>query len=725
MTKIILKITGMDCASCAANIEINLKKKNGVKSAEINFASKKAYVEYDEKIIALEEIKKAVIDTGYGIDDDKNNNEHHHDHGNQNERSLKLKVIASIILAVPLLARMFWKWEIPGEIFGISATNWTQHNLAFLAVFITGWQFHKTAFRQLKKLQTGMDTLISIGTLSAYFYSAWAMFYDRHLYFESAATITALIILGKYLEQKTTNKANKAMEKLMELGAKKASVLDKSGKETEKNINEININDIFIVRPGEKIALDGVVIEGESSVDESMLTGESMPATKSTSSKVYGATINANGVLKIKVTKTQSESMLSQIIKTVEEAQRYKAPIQKLADKISSIFVPSVIAISSLTFAGWYLITGNISISIINAVSVLIISCPCALGLATPIAIMIGSSVGAKNGILIKNGESFEKAKNVDTVALDKTGTLTIGKPTVQQVIVNEKFAFTKEQILKIATSLSINSSHPISKAVTKSGQEENIEPVDVSDFKEIVGKGVKGKCATHKTNLALGNIELLKENSSEIIWAKSILEKHKDSGNTIIFLTHAENTVGAFLISDQIKDTAKEAISKLKTMSFSPILISGDNESTTKNVSHKLGIENYLAEVLPNEKQIEIKKLQNQGKKVVFVGDGINDAPSLIQADLGISMGSGSDIAKESGDIIIIKNDPLKIVDAIKLSRKTFSIIKQNLFWAFFYNTLAIPLAVFGFVNPMVGAIAMSLSDITIIGNSMRIYRK
>ncbi len=723
MKKETIKISGMHCASCSTNIKLALEKYDKIKKAEVNFATKKASVEFNENEISLEEIKKIIQSTGFQIEE-KRDEVKNKKAAEKAARTQRLKVIAAILMTIPIFLRMFWKWEVPGELWGVSITNWIQHDLAFLVVFITGWQFHSSAFEQIKRLQTNMDTLISLGTLSAYFYSLWAMFYGGHIYFESAAAITSLILLGKYLELKSTNKASRAMEKLMELGVKKANIILPNGKEKEKEIDEIKIGEIFIVRPGEKIPLDAVVIEGESAINESMLTGESLPVSKSINSKIFGATLNINGVIQARVTKTQNETMLAQIIRTVEEAQSFKAPIQKLADKISSIFVPTVVTISILTFIGWYIKTNDFSVSLINAVAVLIISCPCALGIATPIAIMIGTGVGAQNGILIKNGESFEKAKNIDTVIFDKTGTLTKGEPKVQDIVVNPKFNFKSNQIIKIAHSLSLNSKHPISKAITNYGEKIKAIKIGINNFEEVIGKGITGKCAQHNVDLLLGNITLLEKFKIDTKWAKEIISK-EETGGTIVFLVHTGNTIGYLKITDEIKETAEEAIEKLKLLKLPVIMMSGDNEVTTKNTALKIGIEKYIAEVLPQDKQKEVKKLQENNKRTVFVGDGINDAPSLVQSNLGIAFGSGSDIAKESGDIIIIKDNPLKVVEAIKLSRKTFNIIKQNLFWAFFYNVLAIPLAMMGLVNPMIGAIAMSFSDITIIGNSLRIYKK
>lgn len=731
MNKITLKITGITCASCAINIKKNLEKKEGVILADVNTVSAKANISYKKNKISEEEIKEIIVKTGYGVDektkepnkDQEDKNHGHHNHVESNEKLLKIKVFLSILLTLPIFVRMFWSWEVPGQFLGISLTNWIQHDLAFIVVFIFGWQFHKSAFKGLKRFNFNMDSLISLGTFSAYLYSFWAMFNGGHIYFESAATITSLILLGRFFELKTKNRASRAMEKLMQLGVKKARVVTSSGEEVEKDVDDIEKEEVILIKPGEKIPLDGVVIEGSANLDEAMLTGESLPVHKEEGDKVFGATINKDGILKIRVTKTGEETMLSQIIKAVEEAQEFKAPIQKLADKIAGIFVPTVIVIAIFTFLGWYFFTGEVSTAIINAVAVLIISCPCALGIATPIAVMVGSSVGAKNGILIKDGESFEKSRKIDVVIFDKTGTLTKGEPSVEKMTLNNNLDFTEEQLIKISSSLASKSDHPLSRAVQEKYNLENKDLATISDYEEVSGRGLIGKCSAHQTKLFLGNIRLLKENNIETSWAEKEIEKHAHSGGTVIFVAHGDKVAGSFLIADQIKDSAYEAIEGIKKLGLEPIMISGDNKNTVRNVGEKLKIDNFLAEVLPQEKQNEVIKLQKENKKVIFVGDGINDAPSLAQADLGIAMGSGTDIAKETGGIIIMKNDPLKVVETIKLSRKTFTTIKQNLFWAFAYNVLAIPLAVFGFVSPMVGAIAMSLSDVTVIGNSLRIY--
>src|SRR3989339_29107 len=707
MSKITLKIKGMDCASCALTISHRLKKQEGIKRVDINFASEKAIIEYIEEEININKIKEVIKSTGYEIDDSNRWEAHEHTHA-MDEKKQKINVIFAAILTLPIVIRMFWAWEIPGEFLGISLTNWLQHWLSFIVVFLFGWQFHANTFKQLKTFQVGMDALVSMGTLSAYFYSLWALFTSHHLYFESAASIATLILLGR----------------LLELGVKQALTIQ-DGREIYKNIEEIKVGDVVLVKPSEKIPLDGVVVEGESSVVESMLTGESMPVYKKRDSIVFGATINKTGILKIKITKKGKDTVLSKIIKSIEEAQSSKPPMQKLADKVSGIFVPVVIGIAILTFIGWFLKTGNVAISLINAVSVLIISCPCALGIATPIAVMVGTSVGVQNGILIKSGDSFEKAKDIDVVVFDKTGTLTLGEPKIIKTISNPEYNEEENEIIKVANLVARNSQHPLSRAVVNLAKEKNINLDGVCDFREVPGQGVVGKCDEHRYEILLGNMKLISNKKLKTLWADNLMIEFEISGETVLYVAHENKVIGAFLITDELRENTQKTIDKIKEMKLEPIMLSGDNEKAAGMIAEELGISNYLAGVLPNEKQKMVKNLQRNDKKVIFVGDGINDAPSLVQADLGIAFGSGTDIAKESGDIILMQNDPYKVIEAIKLSRKTFKIIKQNLFWAFFYNVVAIPLAVMGMVNPMVGAIAMSLSDVSVIGNSLRIYRK
>lgn len=717
MIKSELHIQGMHCASCAQNITIALNKNEHIQNADTNFATKKAIFEYDEKNIDLNKIKKIVRSVGYGIDEGTEKKD-----SNKENNKTRNKAIIAILLSLPMLIRMFWMWNVPGDFLNISLTSWLQFILTTYVVFFLGTQFHVNALKALKRKQTDMDTLISLGTLAAYFFSVYAMTQGEHLYFESAATITALILLGRYLEDKTKNKASKAMEKLLEISAKAATVINPDGSKQERSIEDINIGEIIQIRTSEKVPLDGTVKSGAASIDEAMLSGEPLPQNKGVGDHVFAGTLIQNGTIEVEVLKDGQSTLLASIIKTVEDAQNYKAPTQRLADKISSIFVPVVVALSLITFAAWWLIGGEAGTALINAVAVLVISCPCALGIATPIAILVGSSVGAQRGILIKNGESFEKAKNIDVLLLDKTGTITEGKPQVEKVVVNENIKTSLNQVLKVADSLALNSTHPLSKAIVKYAKKQNIESVAMNNYQEIPGEGIVANCEKHNIKIGFGNSKLLKRMKIKSNWAQN---REQNGNGTINYVVHNQDIIGSILITDSLRPSSLKAIEASQNINIEPIIVSGDTEDNVKSMAQKIGVKKFFAGVLPGEKQNKVKELQSSGKNVAFAGDGINDAPALAQADIGIAMASGTDIAKEAGDLIILHNDPVRIVDAIKLSQKTFKTIKQNLFWAFFYNALAIPLAMFGIVNPMIAAVAMGFSDITVIGNSLRIYRK
>lgn len=734
--KIIFKISGMTCASCAASNEKALTKTDGILSANVNIASKKALVEYDPGKINEEEIKKVIEANGYHVAEPSHNHDHgvHNEHEHEHKEDIKKNWQAfswSAILSIPLLLEMIIKLRTGITFLGNDIIMWLHLMLATAVVLYFGWRFHKMAFAQAKKLQANMDTLISMGTLTAYFYSLWVFLEvafvktsaSKEGYLETAAIIIALILLGKYLEAKSTGQASEAMRKLLEMGAKKARIL-KDGKEEEVDISEIKIGDVILIKPSEKIPLDGKIIEGSSSIDESMLTGESMPVEKEIRAEVFGGTLNIDGVVKIKVTEVGEGTVLAEIIRTMEEAQGSKAPIQKLADRISGIFVPIVIVLALAAFLLWYLILHDFSLALINAVSVLVIACPCALGLATPAAIMVGTGKGAKSGILFKSGESFERAKNISMVVFDKTGTLTKGMPEVQKIISNPSHGFPEEKILKIAASIAKNSQHPLSRAVEKHAKGENILLAIFDDIKELQGKGVIARCAEHKVPVALGNIKVLEEIGADTKWANEIVEDEKIGIGSRLFVTHDSKVVGVIIVADEARNESKKVIADLKKIGLKVAMITGDNKKTAEVIAGELGIDQILAEVMPDQKSKELKRLQKKGEKVVFVGDGINDAPSLIQADLGIAMGSATDIAKEAGQIILMQNNLEKVVEAINLSQKTFRTIKQNLFWAFFYNIVAIPLAAFGFLSPAIAAGAMSLSSVSVVLNSLRISK-
>lgn len=686
MENVNIKIRGMHCASCAVNIEKNILDKPGVSQATVNYANNQAYVSFDPDKISLHEIHKAVSEVGsYRVVEG-------HEHEHQSGHELHKFLIAAI-LTLPLVIAMFYD-------FGIL---WLEPTLAGLVVFVTGFDFHRGMLLQARKFRANMDTLISVGTLAAYFYSLYAMMNDGHMYFETAAVIITLILLGKYLEAKSKGRASLAIQKLLSLAVKQATLI-KDGQEQKVDIGLIKVGDIVLVRPGEKIPLDGEIIEGQSSIDESMLTGESMPIDKNVGDKVYGATINNFGAIKIKITKIGQDTVLSQIIKLVEKAQNSKAPIQKLADKISGIFVPIVLGIAVLTF----LLDQNL----LNAVAVLVIACPCALGLATPTAIMVASGRGAESGILIKDSRSLEIAHKIDVIVFDKTGTLTQGRPEITGI--------SDPTIMPLACALESSSEHSLSTAFIKYKKDHDLPDLKTSEVKAIRGKGLAGVVAGQE--IYLGNFALLTDLQIRPDKdSQDAFDKYAQSGQTPIYFVQDKKVKAVIAVADTVRPDAKTVIDRLKQIG-EVYMLTGDHELTARAVADSLGIKNIMAQVLPEQKAYKIKKLQSEGKIVAFVGDGINDAPALTQADLGIAMGSGTDIALESGNIVLMSSDLHKVLGAINLSKKTFSTIKQNLFFAFIYNIIAIPLAAFGLLNPMIAAGAMSLSSVSVVANSLKI---
>jgi len=691
MKKIILKISGMHCASCAATIEKSLNKIEGIK-ASVNFSLTKASIEYDPEKIGIDKIKSIIKETGYEVskeDDEKDE-----------VKKDWLRFCFGLFLTLPvwIISTFFYdpKW------------NFLLFVLATPVQIILGWQFYKGAYFALKQKMADMNILVSLSTSVAYFYSVFTTFFiEGQVFYEASTTVLTTITLGMLLEKISQGKVGEAIKKLMKLEAKKAKIL-RDGKEIEILPAEIKKGDIVIVRPGEKVPADGIVIEGSSTVDESMITGESLPKDKQINDQVFGGTINKLGIFKFKATKVGEESTLSQIIKLVEEAQNSKAPIQRLADKIVAWFVPAVIIASLTSFLIWYFIQGSTFLFALTALSaVLVISCPCALGIATPTAIMAGTSRGAESGILIKGGQYLEKTHQLTTLLFDKTGTLTKGKPEVTDI---------KGDVLQLAASLGNNTTHPLDEAILKEAKRKNLELLKVQDFKTIPGQGIRGKI--NGKEVLLGNRRLINSD---------LAKEWEEEGKTVILLSIEGEVKGAIAISDTLKEYSKEAIEDLRRMGLEIIMVTGDNQKTAKAIGKQIGIEKVLAEVLPQDKEKEIRKLQKEGKVVGAVGDGINDAPMLAQADVGIAMGAGTDIAKETGGIILVKDDIRDVVRAIKLSKKTFSKIKQNIFLAFIYNILAIPIAAglfyhwLGFLlKPEIAAMAMILSDISVVGNSL-----
>src|SRR3989339_1762596 len=708
MKKSNLKIEGMHCASCAVSIERSLQKQDGVKSATVNYAMGKAYIEYDEKKVKVEDIDKAVMSAGdYKVvaSGEKDKTE------DQTKKSFQ-KFLWSLIFTLPMLVAMFFSMPM--------WFDWVFLILSFVVVFVSGLQFHLGMLNQLKHFKANMDTLVSVGTLSAFFYSVYAMIVSGHLYFETAAVIITLILLGKYLEAKSKGRASEAIKKLFALGVKKARLLE-NNQEKEVSVEDLQVGNILLVKAGEKIPLDAKIIEGNTSIDESMLTGESVAVEKNVGDQVFAATINGTGVIKIQVIKIASETMLSQIIKLVEQAQSSKAPMQKLVDKVSSVFVSSVIVISLLTFVIWYFLVGaGFEVSIINAVAVLVIACPCALGLATPTAIMVGSGKSAEKGILIKDSESLELAHQIQVVMFDKTGTLTEGKPEITniQVIKNN---LEKKDALTLACALEKQSEHSLALAFTKFSTEKSLTIPEAKKVQTVKGRGIKG--LENNQEIFLGNAKFVSEEKVVINKeAEEIFENYAGNGKTPIYLFDKSEVLAVIAVADILRGTAKEAVKKLQDQNIEVYMITGDHRKTAEAIAKELGIDKVVAEVLPQNKSEEVKKLQAQNKVVAFVGDGINDAPALAQADLGLAMGGGSDIALETGNIVLTNSNPLKVYEAIRLSKKTFSTIKQNLFFAFFYNVVAIPLAAFGFFSPMIAAMAMSMSSVSVVVNSLRI---
>lgn len=745
--KIDMKIDGMTCAACAKAVERVVKKLDGVESISVNIATDKANIDYNPSKVKLSQIKADIEKAGYkpieevrdkaDVDEDKLRKE-------KEMKSLFVKFIVAIVFAVPLfyiamgpmIIKPIGPWPLPEIINPMTNTlNYALIQLVLvIPVMIAGYKFYINGFKALFSLSPNMDSLVAIGTLAAFLYSLYTTIqiangqiqgmHHHQLYYESAGIIIALILLGKYLESKSKGKTSEAIKKLMGLQPKTAIVLV-DGKEVETPIEEVEIGDIILVKPGTKIPVDGVVIEGYTSVDESMLTGESIPVEKNIGSRVTGASINKNGVIRFKAEKIGGDTALAQIIKLVEDAQGTKAPIAKLADTVSGYFVPIVIAIAVVASLLWFLVGGKDIVFVLTIfISVLVIACPCALGLATPTAIMVGTGKGAENGILIKGGEALESAHKVNTVIFDKTGTITEGKPKVTDVVLNN---VEEEYLIKIASSAEKGSEHPLGEAIVKYGEEENIKLEKVDDFKAIPGAGIQ--VIINNENILLGNKKLMNDNN---IILEALEEKSNvlaSQGKTPMYIAVDGKLAGIIAVADVVKESSKKAIEILHDMGIKVAMVTGDNVKTANAIATQVGIDMVLAEVLPEDKSKEVEKLQNQGKFVAMVGDGINDAPALAKADIGIAIGSGTDVAIESADIVLMKSDLMDVPTAIKLSHETIKNIKQNLFWAFGYNTIGIPVAagllyVFGgpLLNPMIAAAAMSLSSVSVVSNALRL---
>ena len=738
--KTIIPIKGMHCASCANTIEKKLKKLDGVESCRVNYASEKAHVEYDADKLELGDIAKAINKTGYKAiiePDHENHKEHeapeeksaemsdHSDHlkvRSDETGKLKTKLLAGIILSLIIFIGSFPEW------FGIEINMFVLLALATIVQFWVGYDFYRGAFIAARNLTTDMNTLIALGTSAAYFYSAWNIFFGGPMYLDTAALIITLIILGRYFEAIAKGRASDAIRKLMGLQPKTATVL-RRGKEIQVSVEEIAVGDIIIVRPGEKIPVDGIVTEGETSIDESMITGESMPVGKKKGDTVIGATINKFGAIQFKATKVGKDTTLAQIVKLVEEAQGSRAPIQRLADRVSSYFVPAVILIAIASFAFWLPLGFAFAFTIM--VAVLIIACPCALGLATPTAIMVGTGLGAQHGILIKNAESLETAHKAQIIVLDKTGTLTKGKPEVTNVI---SIGISGRELLGIAASAEKGSEHPLAEAIVEATEKSGTKIEKAKKFLAHSGKGISAIVGESK--ILIGNRAFLKQNKITYSEHEDDMSKLEDEGKTTVFVARDSKIIGVIAIADTMKEDSAAAVSELKKMGKRVIMLTGDNERTAKAIAALAGIDEVIANVLPHQKSDKIKELQKENQKdakgvkhlVIMVGDGINDAPALAQADVGIAIGSGTDVAMETGGIVLVKNSIMDVASAIKLSRYTLKKIKQNLFWAFAYNVALIPIAagvLYPFVlNPVIAAGAMAFSSISVVGNALLMKR-
>ena len=711
------KIIGMNCVSCAQNIEAEIKKVSGVSSARVDFAGGKMSVK--GKGFSVEEIKERVESLGYKALEEKTELFKAESEEKKRIKDAKMRAILALVLSVPLMVTMVLMYA-DKMFFG---QRWVESALAFIVVYVLGWKTHVSAFQAVRKFYANMDVLISLGTTAAFIFGIVSFFIDVPVFFEIAAFIMAFQLLGRYLEEKARGKTSEALRKLLKLEAKTARVIV-GGQEREVPIDELKVGDVMLVRPGEKIPTDGKVIEGQSSVDESMATGESLPVEKSPGAGVIGSTVNQEGVLKITATKVGKDTFFAQVVKLVEKAQGSRIPIQEFADKVTSYFVPVVLAVTVLAALGWFL-AGNWFVAVVSAITVLIIACPCALGLATPTALTVGIGRGATQGILFRRGEAIELMGKTKIIVLDKTGTLTKGQPAVTDVkVFGEE---TEEMFLQIAASVEAGSEHPLGKAIVEEAGRRKIELLKTENFKAVFGKGVTAEVDGRK--ILAGRRLLMEENKIDVSQAEAVLDGLEEDGKTAMLVADKEKVLGVIAVADTLKKETKTAIDNLHRMGFKTVMLTGDNQKTAKAIAKQIGINEVIAEVLPSEKVNVIKKLQEQGRvKVVMTGDGINDAPALTQADVGIAIGSGSDIAIEAGEITLVRGELDALVDSIKLSRATFRTIRQNLFWAFFYNVVAIPVAAFGVLATMVGPIiaagTMAFSSLSVVLNSLRLRK-
>lgn len=734
-----LKIEGMTCAACAKVVERVTRKIDGVAESNVNFATEKLSISFDPSKVRVADIKKAIEKAGYKALEEETNIDLDKEKKENEIKALWNRFVLSAIFAVPLLILAMGHMIAEKLNFTLPPSiDPMVHPEAFaiiqlilvIPVMITGRKYFIHGFKSLIRKSPNMDSLIAIGTSAAFLYSLFAVYeilignVDYELYFESAAVILTLITLGKYMEAVSKGKTSEAIKKLMGL-APKTAIIIRNNIEIEIPIDEVEVGDIVIVKPGEKMPVDGEVIEGITSVDESMLTGESIPVEKNIGDKIIGASINKNGSIKYKATKVGKDTALAQIIKLVENAQGSKAPIAKMADIISSYFVPVVMAIALVSAIAWYMSGETAVFSLTIFISVLVIACPCALGLATPTAIMVGTGKGAEYGVLIKSGTALETAHKIQTIVFDKTGTITEGKPKVTDIVTVN--GVSDKELLQIAASAEKGSEHPLGEAIVKGAEQKGLEFLKLDGFKAIPGRGIE--VSIEAKRILLGNKKLMEENKISLESLEETSHKLASEGKTPMYIAIEEKISGIIAVADTVKENSKKAIERLHSMGIEVAMITGDNKRTAEAIAKQVGIDRILAEVLPQDKANEVVKLQAEGKKVAMVGDGINDAPALAQADIGIAIGSGTDVAMESADIVLMRSDLMDVPTAIQLSKKTIKNIKENLFWAFGYNTLGIPVAmgilyIFGgpLLNPIIAALAMSFSSVSVLTNALRL---
>ncbi len=740
--RITIAIEGMSCASCAQKIEKTLKKTEGIISANVNFATEKVSLEYNPSQIRISQIKAVIVDLGYkalessgsaSVDEDKERKE-------KEVKALWFKCIVASIFSIPLLylamTPMLPQLNLPfPEILSpmMNPKNYAlAQTLLIIPILLVEYKFYIIGFKAIWKKAPNMDSLIAMGTSAAVIYSsviAFQIFQGdytnvNNMYFETAGIIIALILLGKALEAVTKGKTSEAIKKLIGLAPKTALVLHE-GKEMIISVDEVEVGDVIIVKPGEKIPVDGKVVEGYTSIDESMLTGESIPVEKHVGNPVYAASINGNGMIHFEATKVGSDTALAQIIKLVEDAQGSKAPIAQLADIVSGYFVPVAFAIAFFSALAWYLSGQSLTFALTIFISVLVIACPCALGLATPTAIMVGTGKGAENGVLIKSGVALETAYKINTIIFDKTGTITEGKPVVTDVVILSDYS--EDELLQIAASAEKGSEHPLGDAIVNGALAKQLELLTIETFEAIPGHGIKVRINNKK--ILLGNRKLMLVNDIHLSTSESNSDRLAEEGKTPMFIAIDSQLVGIIAVADVVKPSSAKAINKLNEMGIEVAMITGDNRKTATAIAKQVGIKTVLAEVLPQDKSFEVKQLQNMKRIVAMVGDGINDAPALAQADIGIAIGSGTDVAMESADIVLMRSDLMDVPTALKLSKSTIRNIKENLFWAFAYNILGIPIAagllyIFGgpILNPVFAAAAMSLSSVSVLTNALRL---